>query len=119
MNYNLFAKKDIPYRSEAITDFFQGTVLDELQTFFCELDMANQMQFGKQKLIMEEQIRHNAKLENLRQASADKLSFLRSQRAGDQAEREALQLQLDDKLRQIRELEEEKKGLQAVSELEN
>lgn len=36
------------------------------------------MYFGKQKLIMEEQIRHNAKLENLRQASADKLSYMKS-----------------------------------------
>lgn len=90
VNYNLFAREDIPYRSEAIADFFQGTVLDELQTFFSEVDMANQMHFGKQKLIMEEQMRHNAKLENLLQASTDKLSYLRSQRAGHSAERETL-----------------------------
>lgn len=77
------------------------------------------MHFGKQKLIMEEQMRHNAKLENLLQASTDKLSYLRGQRAGHSAERETLQLQLDEKLRQIRELEEEKKGLQQLSEIEN
>lgn len=41
VNYNLFAREDIPYRSEAIADFFQGTVLDELQTFFSEVDMAH------------------------------------------------------------------------------
>jgi hypothetical protein len=39
---------------------------------------------------MEEQMRHNAKLENLLQASTDKLSYLRGQRAGHSAERETL-----------------------------
>lgn len=40
VTYNLYAHKDIPYRSEALADFLQATILDELQGVFCEVDMA-------------------------------------------------------------------------------
>ena len=45
IQYNLFAPKDIPYRSEALADFFQAQILDELQTYFLEVDMAYQQYF--------------------------------------------------------------------------
>ena len=47
VSFNLISKKDIPYRSEAIADFLQGTILDEMQSFFSEVDMAQQLHFQK------------------------------------------------------------------------
>lgn len=46
VSYNYYAKKGIPYRSEAIADFMQGNVLDEVQSFFQEADIAQQMDFA-------------------------------------------------------------------------
>jgi hypothetical protein len=50
VTYNLYAKKDIPYRSEALADYLQATILDELHGAFCELDMAYQAYFTKEKI---------------------------------------------------------------------
>lgn len=39
VQYNMIAVKDIPYRSEAIADFLQATILDEIHTFFIDIDL--------------------------------------------------------------------------------
>ena len=62
VTYNLYAQKDIPYRSEALADFLQATILDELHGVFCELDMAYQAHFTKEKITIQEQLRQNQKL---------------------------------------------------------
>lgn len=42
VQYNIFAPKDIPYRSEAVADFMQANILDEIHGFFIDTDMAHQ-----------------------------------------------------------------------------
>jgi hypothetical protein len=37
--FNILAPKDIPYRSEALVDFLQATILDELHQLFSDVDM--------------------------------------------------------------------------------
>ena len=95
VTYNLYAQKDIPYRSEALADFLQATILDELHGVFCELDMAYQAHFTKEKITIQEQLRQNQKLQSIVESSADKLAYVKASRAGQQAERDTLQLQLD------------------------
>jgi hypothetical protein len=118
VTYNLYALKDIPYRSEALADFLQATILDELHGAFCELDMAYQAHFTKEKITIQEQLRQNQKLQSIVESSSDKLAFVKASRAGQQAEKDALQLQLDQELRKIKELEEEKKAVNEFSEVE-
>ena len=42
VQYNIFAPKDIPYRSEAVADFMQANILEEIHGFFIDTDMAHQ-----------------------------------------------------------------------------
>lgn len=75
----MIAVKGIPFRSEAIADFLQATILDEIHTFFIDIDLVFQSHFQKQSMILQEQERQNARLEGLVQAGADKLQFIGSQ----------------------------------------
>ena len=59
VQYNIFVPKDIPYRSEAIADFMQANILDEIHGFFIDTDMAHQQQFAKQRGVLQEQERMN------------------------------------------------------------
>ena len=79
VQYNMISTKDIPYRSEAIADFLQATILDEIHTFFIDIDLVFQSHFQKQSMILQEQEGKNARLESLVQTSADKLQFIGSQ----------------------------------------
>lgn len=59
VQYNIFVPKDIPYRSEAITDFMQANILDEVHGFFIDVDMEHQKEFRKQRGVLDEQERMN------------------------------------------------------------
>jgi len=80
--------------------------------------MAYQAHFTKEKITIQEQLRQNQKLQSIVESSSDKLAFVKASRAGQQAEKDALQLQLDQELRKIKELEEEKKAVNEFSEVE-
>ena len=48
------APKDIPYRSEAIADFMQANMLDEIHTFFMDNEMYYQQHFSQERTILQE-----------------------------------------------------------------
>jgi hypothetical protein len=96
VQYNVLTPKDIPYRSEAIADFLQANIFDEVHGFFMNVDMAYQQQFSKERSALQEQERQNLRLQSLIQTSSEKLNYIKNQEAGQIAERETMQLQLDD-----------------------
>jgi len=42
LTYNLNAIRNIPYRSEALADYLQATILDDIHTLMMDVDMAYQ-----------------------------------------------------------------------------
>lgn len=75
--YNLFCPKNIPFRSEALCDFLQATILDEMHQFFKNLDEAYQNQFRTDIITIQEKLRQITKLESLVQTSLDRLSYIK------------------------------------------
>lgn len=69
-------------------------------------------------MAIQEQIRENQKLESIVQSSKEKLLYVQNERSGQQAEQQALQLELDEQHRQLKELEESKKGAEEFSQIE-
>jgi hypothetical protein len=52
--FNLYCPRNIPFRSEAVADFLQATILDETHHLFCSLDEAYFNHLTKQKVLIEE-----------------------------------------------------------------
>lgn len=76
--YNLHCPQNIPYRSEALADFLQATIMDEMHTFFQRVDGAYQNQFAKDTITIQEQLKQNAKLDSLVHTSKEKLAYFQS-----------------------------------------
>ena len=57
-------------------------------------------------------------MESLLQASINQLAYVQGQKSTSQGEKEALQWELDDKLRRLRELDEQKKTSSSTSSME-
>lgn len=116
--YNLYCPKLIPFRSEALADFMQATILDEMHSFFQHVDSAYHNQFAKDTITIQEQLKQNAKLDSLVHTSKEKLAYYQSQHAGLNAEKETLQLQLDEQHHKIKGLDDEKRAVEKSSQIE-
>lgn len=65
-------------------------MLDEIHTFFIDNEMHYQQHFSQERTILQEQEKQNARLEQLIQTAQEKLKYIQSQSASQQAEKDQL-----------------------------